>query len=670
MTKKITGLILLLFLSSPIFIQAEEAWNVTPDKTWSIDFSKNMNMEKASDHIRVEDASGASHPVTISSPHPDRIKVTPEDSYRTGETYTLIVDQALTDKNGQSLKDEAVRTFTVRPYGSQKETFTADKSLPAYVKDTTIEPVHDVPYWKWTEQDKSYLQQELPKQQLFTEMKTLQQELEEINSHYLEINGFHFYTSAVHSKLDALRRAMEARYNLLYFNQYNYPETSVTYNEEQASMAADDTNEGMFEADRELYNTLLDYPYDTSYTDNITVFSTPHTFEGINGFAKRSDSTIYLSAIQGEAPKTFYHELGHIFDYFFEPSRETYESIRDYSDFDETYENSFIESFAEDFKVVRYPYEDVVANLNKIGTPDEKTIEELESFFAETEKKAEPEVPSLLVNGTPYYSDIQVANEDQVTFSGDYLYGSIQVETPAGAQDSVEFNTPYSFTEEGVYTFRTPAGKIRFIYEEDGIWSQEETNTLQRVTMGQLTGGAYEWASAHEFDAGVFSYNRDHSFLMINGGYYQPFQITDSSLTGEEIRLNMDQGREDYYIYALPESMQTLPVILENNFLDIPDSSTDQAVIFNKEYGGETYSTGEIIDISGIAKTGSSPLSYQLLDSNGSSISGSSLFQEGSGLHYRKFQTSIHSGELAPGTYTFSLEQDFEPWKEFQFTIQ
>ncbi|SIS42578.1 Ig-like domain-containing protein [Salimicrobium flavidum] len=581
MTRKITGFLLFLFLFYPLFTHAEDAWNVTPDKSWSIDFNKNMGtdkdsfLQKASDHIYIEDSDGAIHPVSLSLPDLDRVKVTPQESYTSGRTYTLVVEEALTDRHGQTLVKEASRTFTVQPYGNQKKTFSADKTLPPYVKNTNIESVHDTSYWKWTEEDQSYLQQDISKQQLFIEMKDLQKELEEVNSHYLDINGFHFYTSAVHSKLDALRRGMEARYNLLYFNQYNYSETSITYNEERATMAADHTNEGMFEADKELYNALIDYPYATSYTDNITVVSTPYTFEGINGFAKRSDSTIYLSATQEEAPKTFYHELGHMFDFFFEPSRDTYSSIRNYTDFDETYENSYTESFAEDFKVVRYPYEDVIANLNKIGTPSEETIKELESFFQETEKKAEPEVPSLLINGRPHYSDIQVTSDNQVTFSGDYLFGSIQVETPDGNQDSVEFGQSYSFEKEGVYTFQTPEGKILFLYDKDGIWSRQESSTLKRVTMGQLTDEAYDWASSHEFEAGVFRYNKDHSFLMLNAGYYKPFKITDSAITSEEIRLKLDEGREDYYIYAIPESLQSLPVLIENNFLDIPDSSSD-----------------------------------------------------------------------------------------------
>ncbi|SDJ24339.1 hypothetical protein [Salimicrobium halophilum] len=576
MNWRITAIILFLFLSFPVIINAEDTWSVTPDKTWTIDFNKNMDtdrqpfLEAAREHVYVKDSEGYEHPVNISVPDLDRLKVAPQESYTVGESYTLVVQKTLRDSNGRELVSRASRTFDVHPYGEHLGSFTSDKPLPSYAKNTTIDALHSLPYWEWVEKDRTYLKQEISKQQLFGEMEQLQEELEEVSSNYLEVNGFHFYTSAIHSKLDALKRAMKARYNLLYFNQYNYPATSVTYNEEQATLEADDRNEGSFEVDRKIYNALLDYPYDTSYTDNITVVSTPFTFEGINGFAKSSDSTIYLSALQEDPVKTFYHELGHMFDYFFEPPRQRYEEIRNYSSFDDTYENSYTESFAEDFKVVRYPYEGVLANLNDIGTPKEETRVELESFFKEQEQKEDPEVPSLLINGTPIYSDIQVAQSETVTFSGENLYGSIQVETPAGEQDSVELGDTFTFSEEGVYTFSTPIGKVLFLFDKDGVWSPNEEGPLQRVTMGQLTGEVYEWASALEFEPGIFKYNRDYSILMINAGYYQPFQITDKTITSDEIRLELAKGQEDYYIFALPESMQDKSVIIENNFLNIP----------------------------------------------------------------------------------------------------
>lgn len=91
-----------------------ESTDVPLDKRWTITFnkavSKNADLEK---FVYVEDSAKNKVPIEISiNTARTKVYVEPIEKYKAGETYQLMISQALTSESGKKLKDTVVKKFT------------------------------------------------------------------------------------------------------------------------------------------------------------------------------------------------------------------------------------------------------------------------------------------------------------------------------------------------------------------------------------------------------------------------------------------------------------------------------------------------------------------------------------------------------------------------------
>ncbi|SDJ27056.1 Ig-like domain-containing protein [Salimicrobium halophilum] len=458
---------------------------VPVDKTWTVafktpmyenDYEEYIFLERVKETVSIEDEEGATYAFTAETEQKGErtlLHIKGKELYKYEETYTLYVEAALKDYNDVNLKNPVKKTFTTVDDLSMLGAFSPDQELPEETLNTEISSVHSgMDYWNWLKEDESYIENKsVTNQVLFKEMYALQEEYEQVMDEVLNIKGMQYYPSAVYAKRDILSRAIEARYNTLYEGESEYPDEYLRSMGERISYWPNDENEGKLPADKLIYNTLLDLPYEYDFLDGMEVISNIHT-SGEAGFALSFPSLISISASDERAPETFYHELGHIFDYTYDPQQETYEMIRGYDDYDEYYGNSFVESFAEDFKVTMFPYSDVVTSSKVSGSPTESQQEALRNYYDELKQNSFTMDPVVTFDGMEPYSRIWITDDETLDIEVENYDYSFMIETPGGQDDQVMPGDTYRFTEEGAYIANTVTGAYTIIYDSDRTWGE------------------------------------------------------------------------------------------------------------------------------------------------------------------------------------------------------
>ncbi|QXE20180.1 transglutaminase domain-containing protein [Clostridium sp. 001] len=88
--------------------------NVANNKTWTISFNKNIDINSAKNSIKVyEQDNNQSVAVNVVSSKSDVVQVSPENPYTSGEKYVLVIDNNLKSTDGKQLNEGVKYNFTV-----------------------------------------------------------------------------------------------------------------------------------------------------------------------------------------------------------------------------------------------------------------------------------------------------------------------------------------------------------------------------------------------------------------------------------------------------------------------------------------------------------------------------------------------------------------------------
>lgn len=122
MTKLITTAVIAFLITLAMTLSTEAAtWqdpspDQNPDKTWIVTFNKPVNKDTVSeDTIYIKDSKGVTQTNAITYSDSDK-KVhiaPPAGNYRSGETYTLHITQAMHNTDGNPLKVPVTKTFSI-----------------------------------------------------------------------------------------------------------------------------------------------------------------------------------------------------------------------------------------------------------------------------------------------------------------------------------------------------------------------------------------------------------------------------------------------------------------------------------------------------------------------------------------------------------------------------
>lgn len=338
--------------------------------------------------------------------------------------------------------------------------------------DAVVTAIHnDMPYWHWTKRDRDYL--ELIRRdgvhdkrgQLLEEMQKLTEAYKQAEQEKIVVNGIIYYPDHITGKIDALSRGLEARYTLLYEDQYNgYPDVGKS-----GSL-------GVFSRSPDQYHYIVDDHWLDHYDENKQVIleQLHHNeelsfqyFEGliIHGapFAIRTDlGQGYLEPVAGKASgsrhmivsnsnlSTFVHEFGHNWDAQF-GDHEQYLKLRGkegYVPASNDWADRIQENFAEDFAAVFIPDMPTVGHKAVFGMPDDATKQRLHQWFKQREQEVTLNDPEkLTINGMTIIPNVLSLTDGRLHVqgrSGHHVFGTFR-NVLTGEETTIDF-TKYSQT--------------------------------------------------------------------------------------------------------------------------------------------------------------------------------------------------------------------------------
>lgn len=120
---------MLVLLSLPT--ASAKLWNtdkteVSPNKTWTIEFNVNMNENqlKSNQYVSVVNENGTPVEVTRTV-QGKKLRVSPQSAYQQGTDYSLVIDKDLSSSNGVKMQEEIVMTFTIEKGQEESNTPSA-----------------------------------------------------------------------------------------------------------------------------------------------------------------------------------------------------------------------------------------------------------------------------------------------------------------------------------------------------------------------------------------------------------------------------------------------------------------------------------------------------------------------------------------------------------------
>lgn len=121
MKKKFTACLLVALMSlgignSALAMKAEATEDmrraISQNKIWTISFDENVSPRAIEDHIRVEDYTGREQELDIKQgANSKEIYVIPEDKYREGRTYLMIIDKEFLNSAGTKVSEDFIMGF-------------------------------------------------------------------------------------------------------------------------------------------------------------------------------------------------------------------------------------------------------------------------------------------------------------------------------------------------------------------------------------------------------------------------------------------------------------------------------------------------------------------------------------------------------------------------------
>lgn len=311
---------------------------------------------------------------------------------------------------------------------------------------TALDIVHTrLPYWHWTKKDKDYLelisirnQVDMKSSTLLAEMKQLTEKYKQIEAEIEHINGINYVSDHVSGKLDAVSRAIEARYNLVTNKQYDYPQigksgglgslgqsTSYTYD----YLVYDHVFEHLDVNKQHIIHTLKENKtIDFNLFNGLFAFGIPFSIQ------EQSDSgtaSTWAGLASGSQTMfvvhshidTFYHELGHNWDAMLGDDNE-YLKIRNQSAYtakSQEWANRVNENFAEDFAIAFMPEASLEHHSGVFGAPTKLQIENLRKWVTEKSQSYVKDSKQVKLNNLSIVPDVIALSGDTFKLEGNVL---------------------------------------------------------------------------------------------------------------------------------------------------------------------------------------------------------------------------------------------------------
>ena len=325
----------------------------------------------------------------------------------------------------------------------EKPKITAEdiiKQMP----QSAIDVIHKKqPYWHWAKRDRDYLElikknKEVTskKAQLLNEMKQLTEAYFKAEREKTVVKGITYYSDNVTGKLDALSRAIQARYILLYDPMsYSYPEigksgalgTFSSSSNYTFNYIVYDHNFDHYESNKQtIIHTLQnEFPLDYALFDGLVIHGIPFSINETDasgqqytwsGLARGSKDMLVVNSGKG----TFYHELGHNWDAMFGDEAE-YLKLRGkagYSPKNNDWANRIGENFAEDFVIAFMPEAVRDGHSGQFGTP---TVEQVAAFRKWVEQRSQGETyphEDTLLEGTNLVPSVIYSADGSLSLQG------------------------------------------------------------------------------------------------------------------------------------------------------------------------------------------------------------------------------------------------------------
>lgn len=343
--------------------------------------------------------------------------------------------------------------------------------------DAVVAAVHDdMPYWHWTKRDRDHLEL-IHRSGANDKREQLQQEMRELTEAYLQaehdkitINGIIYFSDHRTGKLDALSRGLEARYSLLFEEQYSgYPDVGksgalgvFSRSSDQFHYIVDDHWLDHYDENKQVIIDQLHHNEELSlqYFDGLIIHGAP--------FAIRTDlGNGYLEPVAGKASgsrhmivansnlTTFIHEFGHNWDAQF-GDHEQYLKLRgkqNYVPASNDWANRVQENFAEDFTAVFLPDMPAVGHKAVFGMPDDAMKEKLRQWFTQREQEVTPYAPEkLAINGMTLIPHVLSIADGQLHVegsSGHHVFGTMK-NVITGEETTIDFTRTSSTFDEVV----------------------------------------------------------------------------------------------------------------------------------------------------------------------------------------------------------------------------
>lgn len=281
---------------------------------------------------------------------------------------------------------------------SSPEELVEDKVVyPEVISNTKLTILHDeVDAWLWNDIDSEYLENnKLTRSQLRKERDLLKGELHRLENLRLEVNGYVYYPALLTLKMTSVERALKAREGRLKGID-TYPTKFDTIVASYVTEYEFDWNEDNFLeeriilSDKDLYDTLKEFPYDFCKGVNVLVVPSPSRAAGSIGY-----NPIYITAGTKMAGEVFYHEMGHLWawNYLYNGAKVDYSKYltirgQDVNREDKNYYNSTSENFAEDFRVsLRVRTGPFMSNMTTFGLASEEIQKNLKEYILEEMKR-------------------------------------------------------------------------------------------------------------------------------------------------------------------------------------------------------------------------------------------------------------------------------------------
>lgn len=352
----------------------------------------------------------------------------------------------------------------------------------------------EAPYWQWTKSDSDYLELmrrngTVHRKTLLEEMRALTEAFFSIEQEKTVIRGLNYYSDHVTGKIDAVTRALEARYRLLYEpQQYAYPAIGKsgaagawTYAPDtQFAYTVSDFSFEFLAENKQALIELIESSKDLNFEAlrGLNVYGIPFsirevhedgTAEAFSGKAMGSDEMLVTNSNAG----TFMHEFGHNWDAMFGDEQQ-YLALRGkagYTPASNDWENRIEENFAEDFAAAFLP--DSYPRVFKGGfdAPSEEMTENFRAWMKQREQQFGPvPVNEYTLNGSAVAPKVilvkdrklRIQGEAERNVTGDIVNEADSSATPIEiAANGGTFDQTVTLPAEGVY--RLYLGKFNTI---------------------------------------------------------------------------------------------------------------------------------------------------------------------------------------------------------------